>query len=192
MAKWIWYNGDFEAYHNIQLHTRREQYGMVKPPFWDIPLPYAIVEFHKRFISKKDEDVFCFCKGEGVIWLDEKCFSVNETIKIKKGEHYIKIYLFNNGGLPCVFINGEELYTDETWEATHGGAEKRYVGCIPAYTKESDDPQVFPFSYKKIDYSEREDVDDGILFDFGKELFAKIVLTVQFKFNIIIAPFCLY
>ena len=177
MAKWIWYNGDFESYHNLQLHTRREQYGMAKPPFWDIPLPYAIVEFYKVFISRKEEEVICFCKGEGVIWLDEECFSVDKPLKIKKGKHYIKICLFNKGGLPCIFINGEELYTDETWEATHGGAEKGLVGCIPAYTKENDNPQIFPFSYKKVDYIDKEEVEGGILFDFGKELFAKIVLN---------------
>lgn len=25
-ARWIWYNGDFELYHSIKLHNRREEF----------------------------------------------------------------------------------------------------------------------------------------------------------------------
>ena len=25
-AEWIWYNGDFELYHSIKMHNRREEF----------------------------------------------------------------------------------------------------------------------------------------------------------------------
>ena len=31
MAQWIWYYGDFEIYHTLQLHARRQEYGADYP-----------------------------------------------------------------------------------------------------------------------------------------------------------------
>ena len=32
-AEWIWYNGDFELYHSIKMHNRREEFDCPVPPF---------------------------------------------------------------------------------------------------------------------------------------------------------------
>ena len=32
-AGWIWYNGDFELYHSIKMHNRREEFDCPVPPF---------------------------------------------------------------------------------------------------------------------------------------------------------------
>ena len=36
MAQWIWYYGDFEIYHTLQLHSRRQEYGADYPAFWSM------------------------------------------------------------------------------------------------------------------------------------------------------------
>ena len=33
-AKWIWYPGDYEVYHNLKFHLRREEYGCSHPAHW--------------------------------------------------------------------------------------------------------------------------------------------------------------
>ena len=38
-ARWIWYPGDFEIYHNMQLHSRREERGLHYPCMWHSPRP---------------------------------------------------------------------------------------------------------------------------------------------------------
>ena len=48
-AKWIWYNGDFEIYHSMKLHTRREEFGCEYPPMWALSAPYPNVSFWKDF-----------------------------------------------------------------------------------------------------------------------------------------------
>lgn len=177
MAKWIWYKGDFEIYHNVQLHARREHYGMARPPFWDVPSPYNFVEFHKKFTVLQAGEFVCRAKGDGLIWLDDRFYPLNEPIPVTTGEHAIKVQLHNVGGLPCIYINADMLVTDESWTVTHGGVERVGAGCVPTYTKENDDPQVFPFAYERKDFVRKEEVDGGVLFDFGKEMFGKLVLT---------------
>ena len=39
-AEWIWYNGDFELYHSIKMHNRREEFDCPVPPFWALSAPY--------------------------------------------------------------------------------------------------------------------------------------------------------
>ena len=34
MAKWMWYPGDYECYHSLLLHGRRDEYDWKHPAFW--------------------------------------------------------------------------------------------------------------------------------------------------------------
>ena len=49
-AQWIWYNGDFELYHSMKLHARREEYGVEYPCFWSLSAPYPRQEKTTRII----------------------------------------------------------------------------------------------------------------------------------------------
>ena len=50
-AQWIWYNGDFELYHSMKLHSRREEYGVEYPCFWSLSAPYPTASFAKAYHS---------------------------------------------------------------------------------------------------------------------------------------------
>ena len=56
-AKWIWYNGDFEIYHSLKLHTRREEFGCEYPPFWALTTPYPNVSFAKAYHADEQDVV---------------------------------------------------------------------------------------------------------------------------------------
>lgn len=43
MSQWIWRYGEFECYHNMILHTRREQYGYNEPVVWKLYAPEPVV-----------------------------------------------------------------------------------------------------------------------------------------------------
>ena len=48
MSKWIWKFGEFEVYHNLLLHNRRQQYGYPEPVVWKLYAPEPVVNFRKK------------------------------------------------------------------------------------------------------------------------------------------------
>ena len=52
-SRWIWYRGDFEIYHSLKLHSRRDEFGFAVPPMWELYTPYPTVSFDKTFEAEK-------------------------------------------------------------------------------------------------------------------------------------------
>ena len=48
MSKWIWKFGEFEVYHNLLLHNRRQQYGYPEPVVWKLYAPEPVVSYKNR------------------------------------------------------------------------------------------------------------------------------------------------
>ena len=46
---WIWHYGDYELFHNMKLHMRREEYGLAVPPFFKVDRPHLNGKFKKIF-----------------------------------------------------------------------------------------------------------------------------------------------
>lgn len=176
MAQWIWYYGDFEIYHNLQLHCRRQEYGADYPPFWSMSTPYPMAEFTKTFEAAEDSSFKLHLHGSGYVLLDGARFPENVDVPFTKGTHTVAIRVMNYGGLPSAYIDSPQLVTDGSWTATHGLCEPVPAGCIPCYPSVEDNPEIFPFAYERIDYVNKTEIDGGVLYDFGKETFAKAVL----------------
>ena len=176
-AKWIWYEGEFELFHNLAVHARREQYGTVCPAVWHVPSLYHTVEFNKIFTAEKEFTFTCFARGEGQILLDRDILPLNAPVSVAIGEHTLKIRIQNHTGLPCLFIDSEGLVTDESWTATlHTRAIPSRVGCTPEFASPYDDPEQFPFVKSDLAPVSEEPVDGGILLDFGRDIFASLII----------------
>ena len=52
MSQWIWKFGDFEIYHSLLLHSRRQQYGYPEPVVWKMYTPEPVVQFRKTVTTK--------------------------------------------------------------------------------------------------------------------------------------------
>lgn len=52
MSQGIWKFGDFEMYHNLQVHNRRQQYGYPEPVVWKMYPPEPVVEFRKEVTTR--------------------------------------------------------------------------------------------------------------------------------------------
>lgn len=176
MAQWIWYYGDFEIYHTLQLHSRRQEYGADYPAFWSLSTPYPMIELQKTLIASEAGSFTAHFHGEGYVLLDGERFPENTPISFTPGEHTVVLRLMNYGGLPSAYIDSPQLCTDGSWTATHGLCEPVPAGCVPCFPSINDNPEKFPFAYQRIDYVQKTVTDDGVLFDFGKETFAKVVI----------------
>lgn len=175
-AKWIWYFGEYEIFHTLQLHSRREEFGSDYPPMWTLSNVYPIVTFVKNYVLEKETTFTVKVNGIGYVLVDEDRFAIGETVICPKGNHTITVMVMNYRGLPSAFIDGDVIYSNETWTSSYAPGQEKPVGCTPAYYSPSDNVEIFPFSYERIEPITVEKTENSYLYDFGRETFAKVCI----------------
>lgn len=173
MAKWIWYPGDYELYHSIRLHARREEFGCEYPAFWALATPYPNVRFFKSYHADAADVVRFVTRAKAYVMVDNDRLPVNTDLHIGAGDHNIMVVLLATDGLPSLYVDSKYLQTDESWIADHMIVTVRVpAACTPAYTDPADNPEQFRFSYQRIDPDKVTETEQGILYDFGRETYA--------------------
>jgi len=180
MAKWIWKFGDFEAYHNILVSTRRQTYGYGDPPVWKLYSPEPSVRF-KKTVKSRGGQIKITAKGSFVLFVynengEEISVHRESIITLPTGNIEIVVRVANAIGLPCLYIEGD-IETDEDWFADDYSEKWQKVGCWDKLCKADDDPMVFPFEYNRIFAVNSKKVSGGLLYDFGKETFARLKIS---------------
>lgn len=175
-ARWIWYPGDFELYHSLLLHQRREEGGFSYPCVWTLSTPYARVNFSTRFTAENAGSFRALSNAPGQVQLDGKRFPLDADIPVSVGTHTVEVSLLKSDGLPCLYINSPILVTGNKWKASNATVNQVSAGCTPAYYDPAVTPETFLFSYEKKEPVSCREISGGMLYDFGKELFACLVL----------------
>jgi len=174
-SKWIWYYGDFELYHSQKLHLRRKERSVVFPAFWYIPEIYHNVRFKRDVKIEAEEEICVTANGVGFVQIGTTKYEFGKKIALQKGEYTIIIIVSNLNGLPCVYIEGHTIKSDERWLVDCYNGKWKKAGCNDLYTDKSITPDTFKFNYKEIQPVKTAMYNGGMLYDFGKETFAKIV-----------------
>ena len=179
-AKWIWYYGDYELYHSLKLHERREYYGVHFPPFWYLPTHYPQVEFRKEIDAPCDFSFTVKAKGKGYARIGYgKLCPLDQPICCPKGKQKLIVHIVNPDGLPAIYIDSPYLVTDESFSVLPGGngnAKMAPASCTPAYGEDGD-PNRFPFSYTPPLTATKEKTEGGVLYDFGRETFGPVTVS---------------
>ena len=174
--KWIWHFGDFEIYHSMLLHARRQEKGHDYPAMWHTDTPYATVEFYKNFECEKDGWIRGVTNGVGFLSMDGNMLPTGVRHTVPAGSHRLVFRITKTDGLPCAFVEGDVCVSDESWMAGHMDV-KRYPACAtPAFEDENVTPETFPFQYEPISPDSVENIQGGELYDFGKERFGIVRL----------------
>ena len=178
MAKsyWIWHYGEYEIYHTMQVHLRREAQGYHVPAFWRISTPYASLHFKKQ-MSSDGGYLIAHASGTGYVVVDRRRYACGTRVELAPGEHTIEICISNFGGLAAAFVESDVCPSDESWTCNHYAGEFLPVGWLPCFDSVDKSPEVFPFEYKRVPYVFAEAVDGGVLYDFGTELFGFLNIT---------------
>ena len=176
-AKWMWHAGDYEIYHHLLLHSRRSEFGFDYPSMWKVDSPYKTVQFSKTVYCPEDTVATVYTNGVGYMMVDWQQQKLGIPTKIDKGDHNITIRVTKPDGLPCVYVDNEYFPSDDSWEVTHMTVQSFSSECNPEYTSLDVTPETFLFSYERVDAVSKENVDGGILYDFGKEMFGKLQLS---------------
>ncbi len=187
MAKWIWKFGDFEKYHSMLVHSRRQAYGHIEPPVWKLYRPECAVRFEKT-VETRGGVFHVRANGDCTVSLftgeynpergdfETKCGS-GPDIVLPSGRYRIEIRVVNTATLPAVYVDGI-VESDESWNADDITNDWQPAGCSPLFTDPDRSPDVFPFVYEtaepvKVFTDSRY---PGRLFDFGKEIFAAVTI----------------
>ncbi len=174
---WIWSYGDWEIYHTNLVNSRRQEFGTDYPCFWHMSDIAHNVMFYGEILAESDGYLKLWLKGQGHILVDEIRFPSGECIPISEGSHSLKICVVNLPGLPAAYIESDVCGTDGSWYTLDGACSRIPVGYEKAYVSADADPEVFPFSYVGILPAARDAYNNGVLFDFGKELFGYLLIS---------------
>lgn len=176
-ARWIWYPGEFEIYHSILVHSRREEYGIDYPCMWSLPNIFPRIDFKNVFSCDKNTTVLVKSTAIGRVIIDDIPYPLDKDISVNAGKHKISVEVIKTDGLPAIFIDCEFLKTDNSWLAALGASEDYLpVGDTPHYYNWDITPENFIFSYESINFISEEIKEKGILYDFGKEYFGNIII----------------
>ena len=185
-AKWMWQYGEYELYHSMILHMRREEYGAEYPPMWRVSAPSPWLELYADFETDKASYARLTASGKGYIVIDGRRYPAGERIPVAIGKHTAVVRVMNDKGLAAAFVEGEACPSGEGWYSRrlpgnlNDGIDYFPAGCEPAYLSPEEDPSVFPFTYLPREPVTSEVIEGkGELFDFGKESFARIVLESE-------------
>ena len=187
-SKWIWHPGSFELYHSMLLHNRRttsktyadgSRKSVYYYPMWRIDAPESNSVLEKRAVIEKSETLTFYSNTDTAnMVVDGIAYPPESTVTIEAGEHYVVLQGFKCGSFPAYYVEGDVFATDRTY-TVGGDNEKRgrHAGYSDYYTDKSDNPEIFKFLYKKVYPVSKKEINGGLLFDFGKEIFGKVILT---------------
>lgn len=183
MAKWIWCYADYEIFHSLLLHERRQETGVDYPTFWNQAHVYPTVSFIKQVNLTKDSQLRVVANGKAYVKIDERFHKTCEDITIGKGSHTIHVRVTNPRGLPAIFAHGD-IESDDSWSCEIAAGVRIPVGCTPEYTSSLDNVEVFPFSYTRIHPVSSESIGKGILYDFGRQTFASVTIKGEGELSV--------
>ncbi len=168
---WIWNYGDWELFHSNAVNSRRQQYGMDLPAFWKMFDVDRNVFFNLDTETLKDGELTLYLKGIGNITIDGKMHKDGVPINLPKGKHFITIHVYNPTGLPAAFIESDIIATNGNWFTNNEKQENIPVGFDEKYTSADSNPELFPFAYKDEFPISQKQINNGVLFEFEKEIF---------------------
>lgn len=178
-ARWMWYPGDFEIYHSFLLHSRRDELDWIHPAFWRQDDCWHSVKFVREYELDKPKQIEVRFNGVGHINLETgyESYSKSGSYMLPAGKHQIEIWVCRQGGLPAAYVSGGGVDSGSGWTVSCHDNNFVPVGYSDKwYFSPKSDPEVFPFAYELIEPVSTEAVNGGILYDFGKETFARLTV----------------
>ncbi|MBE6731342.1 MAG: alpha-rhamnosidase [Ruminococcaceae bacterium] len=167
---WIWHYGDYEIYHFMKLHSRRQEFGADYPAFWQTFTPNVTIKLNKH-VETEEGYLIARANGFGYIHVDNVRYPTDVKIPLSAGKHFLSAVISNPGGLPALYIESDVCVSDGTWECNHNAGKFTPAASDRHFDSIDKRPDVFPFEYENLLPVKKEKYGKGYLYDFGKETF---------------------
>lgn len=176
-AEWIWYPDDFEIELSGKFMAERYERDIPIPPFWRLDSCYKNVKFKKIYELSAAETVKIEAEGSFNVMIDGAyLYSVKSEFSVPSGKHEILVSVFNDKGLPCLKLAGDTILTDDTWQVTCCDHIFKNAACDGEFLN-GKTPNGFSLPSKERGYVEKIPSDTGNIYDFGEEMFARVVFS---------------
>ena len=176
-AEWIWYPDDFEIELSGKFMAERYERDIPIPPFWRMDSCYKNVKFKKIYELSAAETVKIEAEGSFNVMIDGAyLYSVKSEFSVPCGKHEILVSVFNDKGLPCLKLAGDTILTDDTWQVTCCDHIFKNAACDGEFLN-GKTPNGFSLPSKERAYIEKIPSDTGDIYDFGEEMFARVVFS---------------
>lgn len=176
-AEWIWYPDDFEIELSGKFMADRYERDIPIPPFWRFDSCYKNVKFKKIYELSAAETVKIEVEGSFNVMIDGAyLYSVKSEFSVPSGKHEILVSVFNDKGLPCLKLAGDTILTDDTWQVTCCDHIFKNAACDGEFLN-GKTPNGFSLPSEERAYVEKIPSDTGDIYDFGEEMFARVVFS---------------
>lgn len=176
-AEWIWYPDDFEIELSGKFMAERYERDIPIPPFWRLDSCYKNVKFKKIYELSATETVKIEAEGSFNVMIDGAyLYSVKSEFSVPSGKHEILVSVFNDKGLPCLKLAGDTILTDDTWQVTCCDHIFKNAACDGEFLN-GKTPNGFSLPSEERAYVEKIPSDTGDIYDFGEEMFARVVFS---------------
>lgn len=176
-AEWIWYPDDFEIELSGKFMAERYERDIPIPPFWRLDSCYKNVKFKKIYELSAAETVKIEAEGSFNVMIDGAyLYSVKSEFSVPSGKHEILVSVFNDKGLPCLKLAGDTILTDDTWQVTCCDHIFKNAACDGEFLN-GKTPNGFSLPSEERAYVEKIPSDTGDIYDFGEEMFARVVFS---------------
>lgn len=176
-ATWIWYPGEFEIWQHMKISFRRRERFSTFPPFWKLDNFYPGIVFRKEVYLDKTESIKVYVDGDFHISLDNNRLRYAKgIIEVPAGKHTLNIVVSNQHTIPSIFVQGETIISDDSWEATCYDGVWHKVGHWNLDC-ETSPPSEFKLPVTEVLPVQIEKLGSSYFIDFGKEIYASLKLT---------------
>lgn len=179
---WMWYPGDMEIYHGMLQNFSREERGYDWPAFWWPDNWNHRVLFERTYELQEETRFTVHAKGIGNVVIKNagtlRDINVNEVkypleteLTLGPGAYTVTAVVGNMSGLPCAFVEGEVIHSDEAWTASND-LSSGPVGHSCLFRSLTRDPNEVPYSYREVEPAACTEKtskagNEGTLVDFG-------------------------
>lgn len=177
---WIWYPGDFERYHAMKQNFSRVERGYGWPAFWKSEGFRNRIVFRRSYKLKEETSFRVLSDAVGYVLVQnvdtkkEMKYPLNQMILCGAGENVISIHLGKIESFPCVYINGEIIFSDKLWIVEDYSEPPVNAGYSEYFVEETQNPTVWEYSEKVYYPVCVEEVNNGVLYELETELTAVI------------------
>ncbi|MGF7032315.1 hypothetical protein J2T17_003238 [Paenibacillus mucilaginosus] len=169
---WIWYPGDFEIRLHEKMSVKRRARDVMYPAYWRLDRHYSNVKFRYTYDLPQEEQITIAAEGTFSLYLDGKDnYRYGDSVMtLPAGRHEIMVSVFNDAEVPALFIEGANIRTDSTWEATSYQNEWMMAGSW-TFDSLNNRPSMFSLSVTPQEPISEEMREGYPLLDFGRETF---------------------
>ncbi len=189
VGKWICFRGDWEIYLAEKVQTRRFQRDFPIAPFWQVDSPYHNVRFTHKFTLGADDVLTIESEGRISVAIAKPdpytfVYGFDGTLALQAGTYELEIWVYNECGLPALKVSGNEVISDEHWEAGFNQFMMSPCGICDCGEFA---PSAYRLPVREIKPVAVSDCTGGKLYDFGKMVMAYPQFTHCEN-----VPFCCY